>query len=90
MALPRRGADDAQLDMPDRQPFLDQHPDHVAGGKTGSIADDIQRIVQVAQHRADCHDKDRRLEKAQHPGDAFAPAHHHQHPQRVQGHIADA
>ena len=43
--------DDADLDVPDRQPFLDQHPDHVARGKPGRVADDVQRVIQVLQHR---------------------------------------
>ena len=66
----------------DRQALLDQHPHHIAGGKPGSVPDDIDRVIQMLQNRADCQDKDTRLQETQNPGDGLAAAHDHQH-QRI-------
>ena len=76
--------------MPDRQFLFDQHADHIPGGKTGSITQDIEDVVQIGKYRADGHHENERLKETQYPGQTFSAAHHKQDPDRIQAHVADA
>ena len=49
-AAPPR-ADDAHVAVADGQPLLDDHPDHVARGEAGGIADHVPEVAQVAAAR---------------------------------------
>jgi len=44
--------------MPDRQPFLDPHADHIACGESRRVAREVERVIEVAQYAGDGNHED--------------------------------
>jgi hypothetical protein len=78
------------VDVANGQPFLNQHPDHIAGGKTCGVAEDGDKALLICQSADNGNDKNGRLKKSQDPGQQLSPAHHKQNADGVQRHVNDA
>jgi len=84
------GADDADVAEANSQTILDHHAYNVARGETTGVSDEVEDIIQVAEHAGDGDDPQRRLEESEDPGERAASPDDEQDPQRIQRHIRHA
>ncbi len=70
--------------MADRQPLLDDQPDHRTGGKAAGIGDQVEEILEMAEHAGDGDDPQRGLDEPGEPGRRPPPTDHEQHAQGVE------
>jgi hypothetical protein len=84
------GADDADVAEANSQTILDHHAYNVACGETAGVSDEVEEIIQVAEHAGDGDDPQRGLDESEDPGEGPASPDDEQDPQCIQRHIRHA
>lgn len=84
---PPSGADDADVAEANGQTFLDHHADNIACGKSAGVSNEVEEIIQVAEHAGDGDNPQCGLEESEDPGERFAPPDNKKDPHCIQRHI---